>query len=62
MSSLRSSKSRNCSHFPKPHAIVSIAKEKNIEIISDIELLGRSQRLANMVGNTGTNGSRQPQL
>ena len=42
--------------FPKPHAIVSIAKEKNIEIISDIELLGRSQRLANMVGITGTNG------
>ncbi len=42
--------------FPKPHPIVEMAKTQNIEIICDVELLGRSQRLSNMIGITGTNG------
>ena len=44
--------------FPKPHPIATIAKAHNIEIICDVELLGRSQRLSNMIGITGTNGKR----
>ena len=42
--------------FPSPHPIAEMAVKANVEIICDIELLGRSQRLANTIGVTGTNG------
>jgi UDP-N-acetylmuramoylalanine--D-glutamate ligase len=42
--------------FPAPHPVAAKAKEANAEIISDIELLARSQREASYVGVTGTNG------
>ncbi len=42
--------------FPSPHPVAAAAKAHNIEIISDIELLARSQRTAGFIGITGTNG------
>lgn len=42
--------------FPKPHPVAARAKEANVEIISDIELLARAQREASFIGITGTNG------
>ena len=42
--------------FPQPHPIVAAAKQHNVEIIGDIELLGRAQREARYIGITGTNG------
>ena len=42
--------------FPKPHPVAAKAKEAKVEIISDIELLARTQREASFVGITGTNG------
>ncbi|MCH9753557.1 MAG: UDP-N-acetylmuramoyl-L-alanine--D-glutamate ligase [Alphaproteobacteria bacterium] len=43
-------------YFPKPHPIVKIAKENNIEIICDIELFYRSFPKNTYIGITGTNG------
>ncbi len=43
-------------HHPEPHAIVKLAEAANIEIISDIELLARTQRDSAYIGITGTNG------
>ena len=43
-------------HHPEPHAVVKLAAAANIEIISDIELLARTQRDAAYIGITGTNG------
>jgi UDP-N-acetylmuramoylalanine--D-glutamate ligase len=42
--------------FPKPHPVAAKAKEAKVEVISDIELLARTQREASFVGITGTNG------
>jgi UDP-N-acetylmuramoylalanine--D-glutamate ligase len=44
------------STFPKPHKVASRMRDAGIEIISDIELLGRSNRDARYAGITGTNG------
>jgi len=41
---------------PKPHPIAALARKANVEIICDVELLGRSQRLSSTIGITGTNG------
>src|SRR3954462_2163024 len=42
--------------YPKPHPVAMLAKQHKVEIIGDIELLGRSERLASYFGITGTNG------
>jgi UDP-N-acetylmuramoylalanine--D-glutamate ligase len=42
--------------FPEPHAAVAQARDAGVEIIGDIELLGRAQPDAVYVGITGTNG------
>lgn len=42
--------------FPQPHPIVAAARQHNVEIIGDIELLARAQRNAQYLGITGTNG------
>jgi UDP-N-acetylmuramoylalanine--D-glutamate ligase len=41
---------------PAPHPVAKLAKDNNVEIIGDIELLARSQVEAGYVGITGTNG------
>ncbi len=41
---------------PAPHPVAALARQHNVEIVSDIELLGRAQRLPAYVGVTGTNG------
>jgi UDP-N-acetylmuramoylalanine--D-glutamate ligase len=41
---------------PKPHPIVTMARDAGCEIIGDVELLARTQRDAAYVGITGTNG------
>ena len=43
-------------NYPKPHSIVQIAHESNVEIIGDLELLARSELNAPVIGITGTNG------
>ena len=42
--------------FPEPHPAVLRAREARVEIIGDLELLGRAQPAACYVGITGTNG------
>jgi UDP-N-acetylmuramoylalanine--D-glutamate ligase len=42
--------------FPKPHPVVTRAKQAGAEIVCDVELLARAQREAAYVGITGTNG------
>lgn len=42
--------------FPEPHPIAAEARRNHVEIIGDIELLGRAQRNARYLGITGTNG------
>lgn len=42
--------------YPSPHPIASAAIKAKAEIICDVELLARSQRLSSYVGITGTNG------
>jgi UDP-N-acetylmuramoylalanine--D-glutamate ligase len=42
--------------FPAPHPAVAAARAAGVEIIGDIELLGRAQPAARYVGITGTNG------
>jgi UDP-N-acetylmuramoylalanine--D-glutamate ligase len=42
--------------FPAPHPVAVKAQAASAEIISDIELLARSQREASYIGVTGTNG------
>jgi UDP-N-acetylmuramoylalanine--D-glutamate ligase len=42
--------------FPEPHPAVAQARDAGIEIIGDIELLGRAQPDAVYIGITGTNG------
>ncbi|WP_366553961.1 UDP-N-acetylmuramoyl-L-alanine--D-glutamate ligase [Aquibaculum sediminis] len=42
--------------FPEPHPVAKLAREAGVEIICDVELLGRAQPDARYVGITGTNG------
>jgi UDP-N-acetylmuramoylalanine--D-glutamate ligase len=42
--------------FPKPHSAVAAAARAGVEILGDIELLGRAQPQARFIGITGTNG------
>lgn len=41
---------------PAPHPVASLAREAGVEIICDVELLGRGQPDARFLGITGTNG------
>ncbi len=41
---------------PHPHPVAALARKHKVEIIGDIELLARCERLASFVGVTGTNG------
>jgi UDP-N-acetylmuramoylalanine--D-glutamate ligase len=43
-------------HHPEPHPVASLAAAADVEVIGDIELLGRAQRDASYLGVTGTNG------
>ncbi len=43
-------------HYPEPHPVVTLAKEKNIEIICDVELFYRHFPHNKYIGITGTNG------
>jgi UDP-N-acetylmuramoylalanine--D-glutamate ligase len=42
--------------FPEPHPAVAAARQAGVEIVGDIELLGRAQPRARFIGITGTNG------
>ena len=42
--------------FPTPHPIADAARAADVEIICDVELLGRAQPDATYIGITGTNG------
>lgn len=42
--------------FPKPHPVADAARNAGVEIICDVELLGRAQPEAAYIGITGTNG------
>src|SRR3954463_7512382 len=42
--------------FPQPHPAVVKARDAGVEIVGDLELLGRAQRDAHYIGITGTNG------
>ncbi len=42
--------------FPKPHPVAAAARAADVQIIGDVDLLGRAQRDAAYVGITGTNG------
>lgn len=41
---------------PAPHPVAAQARANGVELVCDIELLGRSQRDASYIGVTGTNG------
>ncbi len=41
---------------PQPHPVVTLARDAGCEVISDVELLARTQRDAGYIGITGTNG------
>ncbi|MEX0758111.1 MAG: UDP-N-acetylmuramoyl-L-alanine--D-glutamate ligase, partial [Tistlia sp.] len=41
---------------PEPHPVAALARAHDVEIIGEIELLGRSDRDARYIGITGTNG------
>ncbi len=43
-------------HHPQPHPVVRLANDAEVEVIGDIELLGRAQPDAGYLGITGTNG------
>ena len=42
--------------YPKPHPIAERARRAGLEIVSDVELLARSERASSYIGVTGTNG------
>jgi UDP-N-acetylmuramoylalanine--D-glutamate ligase len=42
--------------LPAPHPVTTLARQNNVEIISDIELLFRNADGAKIIGITGTNG------
>ncbi len=41
---------------PKPHPVVTLAKDNGVEVIGDIEIFGRAKKDALTIGITGTNG------
>ena len=41
---------------PRPHPVVTLARDAGCEVIGDIEMLARTQRDATFIGVTGTNG------
>ena len=41
---------------PEPHPVAKLARDAGVEVICDVELLGRAQPDATYVGVTGTNG------
>ncbi len=41
---------------PAPHPVAALARERGVEIIGEIELLGRADPDARFIGVTGTNG------
>ncbi|MFC4350024.1 UDP-N-acetylmuramoyl-L-alanine--D-glutamate ligase [Fodinicurvata halophila] len=43
-------------HHPAPHPVVAKAEAAGVEVVGDIELLGRVQPDAHYIGVTGTNG------
>lgn len=43
-------------HHPAPHLVVAKAEAAGVEVVGDIELLGRVQPDAHYIGVTGTNG------
>ena len=43
-------------HFPAPHVVVDMARDAGLEIICDIEILGRINHGRRTIGITGTNG------
>lgn len=43
-------------HHPEPHPVVRLANDSGIEVVGDVELLGRARPDASYVGVTGTNG------
>ena len=42
--------------YPEPHPVAAAAREAGVEIVCDVELLGRAMREARYLGVTGTNG------
>jgi UDP-N-acetylmuramoylalanine--D-glutamate ligase len=42
--------------LPKPHALALKAREQNIPLMCDIDLLARAQEASSFIGITGTNG------
>lgn len=42
--------------FPKPHPVAKRARAAGLELVCDVELLGRAEREAAFIGITGTNG------
>ncbi len=42
--------------FPEPHPVALKAKNAGVPLISDVDLLGRTQTAAKYIGITGTNG------
>jgi UDP-N-acetylmuramoylalanine--D-glutamate ligase len=42
--------------FPEPHPVAQAARDAGVEIVCDVELLGRAERRARFIGITGTNG------
>lgn len=42
--------------YPAPHAVVKLAAQDNVRLVSDIDLLARARPDANFLGITGTNG------
>lgn len=42
--------------YPEPHPVAKAAKDAGIPLISDIEILWRTERSARFIGITGTNG------
>ena len=41
---------------PKPHPLAIKAREQNIQIVCDVDLLARAQEASSFIGITGTNG------
>src|SRR4051812_15751857 len=42
--------------YPEPHPLVTRARQAGVEILGDLELLGRAQPDSRYIGITGTNG------
>ncbi|MDP3532897.1 MAG: UDP-N-acetylmuramoyl-L-alanine--D-glutamate ligase [Alphaproteobacteria bacterium] len=42
--------------YPKPHAVIALAKELNIPLTGDLDLFYKAHQHVNFIGITGTNG------